>query len=212
MKKLFLLLFLIPVFFVTNAQKSGFKFGIKVGLSQTDYGIKELVVNDGGSYKIDIEDTPVGFHGGITLQLKLNKLIIQPEFLLNSSRVNYKVTGSIPSIADTLLFADEKFNDLDIPLMIGFKSGALRLNAGPVGHLHLNSTSELTKISGYSQNFEKLLWGWQAGMGFDFWIITIDLRYEGNFSKYGNHMKFGNKTYSFSNSPQRLIGSVGIVF
>ena len=65
--------------------------------------------------------------------------------------------------------------------MIGFKSGALRLNAGPVGHLHLASTSQLTKISGYSENFEKLKWGWQAGMGFDFWIITIDLANKGNF-------------------------------
>ncbi|MBL0118725.1 MAG: PorT family protein [Saprospiraceae bacterium] len=189
----------------------GFKFGIKVGLSQADYGIKELLINDPNSFKIDITNTEVGFHGGITLQLKINKLIIQPEFLLNSSKVNYKLSGNLPNSLDTLL-ASETFRDLDIPLMIGFKSGALRLNVGPVGHLHLNSTSDLTKIDGYEENFKKLLWGWQAGMGFDFWILTIDLRYEGNFSKFGNHIKFGNKNYSFSDNPQRLIASLGVAF
>ena len=69
-----------------------------------------------------------------------------------------------------------------------------------------------TEIDGYEENFKKLLWGWQAGMGFDFWILTIDLRYEGNFSKFGNHIKFGNKNYSFSDNPQRLIASLGVAF
>jgi len=195
-----------------SGQNVGFKFGIKAGFSQTDYGIKELLVTDPGSFKMMIEDSRVGFHGGITLQLRINKLIIQPEALLNTINVNYKLTGNIAGTIDTLLLAKETFRNLDIPLMIGFKSGILRLNAGPVGHLHLSSLSDLTKISGYSEQFNKLEWGWQAGMGFDFWKLTIDIRYEGNFSKFGNHIRFGNKSYSFSDNPQRLIGSVGIVF
>ena len=211
MRSLFLICALAFISLNLSGQGVGFKFGIKVGLSQADYGIKELLISDPNSFKIDITNTEVGFHGGITLQLKINKLIIQPEFLLNSSKVNYKLSGNLPNSLDTLL-ASETFRDLDIPLMIGFKSGALRLNAGPVGHLHLNSTSDLTKIDGYEENFKKLLWGWQAGMGFDFWILTIDLRYEGNFSKFGNHIKLGNKNYSFSDNPQRLIASLGVAF
>lgn len=208
------IIFLMLFFFISltaNAQGVGFKFGAKVGFSQTDYGIKELIINDGGTIKMNIEDSKVGYHGGITLQLRVNKLIIQPEFLLNTTKVNYRLTRDISPTLDTLLVS-ETFRNLDIPLMIGFKSGALRLNAGPVGHLHLSSSSELTDVAGYEENFKKLQWGWQAGIGFDFWILTIDIRYEGNFSKFGNHIQFGNKSYSFSDNPQRLIGSIGVAF
>jgi len=205
MKSMLFFVFFVFLFTTINAQNVGFKFGLKVGFSQTDYGIKELIINDGGNFKINIEDAKVGFHGGATLQLKINKLIIQPEFLLNTVNVNYRLTGDLPNTVDTLRLAKETFTDLDIPLMIGFKSGALRLNAGPVGHIHLKSVSQL-------KDFKKLQWGWQAGIGFDFWILTIDIRYEGNFSKFGNHINFGNKSYAFSDNPQRLIGSLGVAF
>ncbi|HND75364.1 MAG TPA: hypothetical protein PKW10_13030, partial [Saprospiraceae bacterium] len=125
--------------------------------------------------------------------------------------VNYKLTGIFSGTIDTIL-AKETLQDLDIPIMLGFKSGILRLNAGPVGHLYLDSSSDLFKVSGYSEQFDKIKWGWQAGLGLDIWKFTIDLRYEGNFSKFGDHIRFGGKSYSFSDRPQRLIASLGLAF
>jgi len=194
-----------------QAQNVGFHFGIKAGFSQTDYGLKELLVSDPDDFKMVIENSRVGYHGGITLQLRLNKLIIQPEAILNTINVNYKLSGRIGGIIDTIL-AKETIRNLDIPFMIGFKSGVLRLNAGPVGHLYLDSSTDLFNVSGYSEQFNKIEWGWQAGMGLDIWKITIDLRYEGNFSKFGDHIRFGDKSYAFSDNPARLIASVGLMF
>jgi|APEBP8051073220_1049391.scaffolds.fasta_scaffold00014_173 hypothetical protein len=211
MRNLMLVLFISILWLNSNAQNVGFNFGIKAGFSQTDYGLKELFVTDPDDFKMVIEDSRVGFHGGIALQLRIKKFILQPEVLVNTINVNYKLTGRISGLIDTIL-AKETIRNVDIPLMIGFKSGVLRLNAGPVGHLYLDSSSDLFKVSGYSEQFNKMQWGWQAGMGLDIWKITIDLRYEGNFSKFGDHIKFGDKSYSFSDNPTRLIGSIGIMF
>ncbi len=194
-----------------SAQNLGFKFGIKAGFSQTDYGIKELHIQSTDDFKMAIEDSRVGYHGGITLQLRIRKFILQPEVIFNTINVNYKLTGIFSGTIDTIL-AKETLQDLDIPIMLGFKSGILRLNAGPVGHLYLDSSSDLFKVSGYSEQFDKIKWGWQAGLGLDIWKFTIDLRYEGNFSKFGDHIRFGGKSYSFSDRPQRLIASLGLAF
>jgi hypothetical protein len=102
-----------------------------------------LLIRD--DFKMVIEDSRVGFHGGIALQLRIKKFIIQPEVLVNTINVNYKLTGRISGLIDTIL-AKETIRNVDIPLMIGFKSGVLRLNAGPVGHLYLDSSSDLLKF------------------------------------------------------------------
>ena len=152
----------------------------------------------------------MGFLGGAVFQLKLGKFVIQPEVLFNTSKVNYSISNRNFSLADTLL--SESYQDLDIPLMLGFKSGIIRLIAGPVGHLHLSSTSELFQIDSYQSNFEKLQYGWQAGLGLDIWKFMIDVRYEGNFSKFGDHISFGGRRYNFNDNPTRLIGTIGLLF
>lgn len=192
-----------------QAQSNTFKIGIKGGISKYDYGLSKLIISD-PKLSLTILDKSVGFQGGAVIQIKLGKFLIQPEFIFNSNKVNYSVSDSQFSLVDTLL--SETYRDLDIPLMLGFKSGILRLNVGPVGHIHLSSTSELFEFDSYSQKFDKLKYGWQAGIGLDIWKIMIDIRYEGNFSKFGDHIVFNGRKYSFADNPNRLLVTAGLLF
>ena len=54
--------------------------------------------------------------------------------------------------------------------------------------------------------------GWQAGIGLDIWKFSIDMRYEDNFTNFGEHIRFFGTTYAFSDRPSRLIGTVGFRF
>lgn len=192
-----------------NAQTNTFRIGIKGGISKYDYGLSELDITD-PKITLNILDKSIGFQGGAVVQIKLSKFLIQPEVIFNSNKVNYSVTDSQFHLLDTLL--SETYRDIDIPLMLGFKSGILRLNVGPVAHIHLSSTSELFAVDSYSQKFDKLKYGWQAGIGLDIWKIMIDIRYEGNFSKFGDHIVIDGKRYSFADSPTRLLVTAGLLF
>ena len=88
------------------------------------------------------------------------------------------------------LIKSENYQYLDIPLIIGLKAGPVRLGAGPVGHVFIDSSSELFDIDGYEQKFDEMTWGWQGGIGFDIWNIHLDIKYEGNFSNFSNHFIF----------------------
>ena len=201
---------LITAVITVRAQNNTFRVGLKAGIAKYDYGLRQININDSKSFTLSIINDNVGFLGGAVFQLKLGKFVIQHEVLFNTSKVNYSISNRNFSLADTLL--SESYQDLDIPLMLGFKSGIIRLIAGPVGHLHLSSTSELFQIDSYQSNFEKLQYGWQAGLGLDIWKFMIDVRYEGNFSKFGDHISFGGRRYNFNDNPTRLIGTIGLLF
>ncbi len=211
MKKLMMLAICISCFQLANAQ---FKFGFRGGLSTMDVSANELIVtnkNDIDQLKIAINDANYGVHFGFFAQAQLGKFFIQPEVLFNSNSVEYNLTDFTDTEVISTL-KKETYHNLDLPIMVGAKFGPLRLQAGPVAHVFINSKSDLFDIEGYSQNFENITWGYQAGIGLDLWKIILDFKYEGSFNEFGDHMVFDGKGYSFNDSPGRLIASLGIAF
>lgn len=211
---LFSMLFLATI---TQAQKSSssLRFGLKGGLSTTSIDAGQLEILDQGGLdrlELAVKDAKYGFHLGVLLRAQINKFIIQPEVLFNSSQVDYTVDdlGGTP-VADVL---NEKYNYLDIPVLLGFKFGPLRLQAGPVGHVFLSSSTELSGITNidYRQEFKDMTIGWQGNLGLDIWNLMLDFRYEGNFTNFGDHINFAGRHYEFDDKPSRWVFSVGYLF
>ena len=196
---------------MANAQ---FKIGVRGGLSTMDIPANKLIVknkNDIQQLGLAVTDANYGVHFGMFMQAQMGKFFIQPEVLFNSTSVEYELEDFTEAHVISTL-KRESFQNLDLPIMVGAKFGPLRLQGGPVGHVFVNSKSDLLDVKGYSQNFDKMTWGYQAGIGLDLWKIIIDLKYEGSFNKYGDHMVFDGKGYNFDETPGRFIASLGIAF
>ncbi|NJN35175.1 MAG: PorT family protein [Saprospiraceae bacterium] len=208
MKKI-LFLFVLTALTTLSLHAQSIKWGIRAGVSTADVTPKDLlpIVFDNNS-SIKVSDASYGFHGGLWFRATIADFMIQPELVLNTSNVTY--TLKAPGLLDTL--AKESFLKLDLPIMLGFKLGSVRIMGGPVGHLHLNSSNELTDFSSYTTKFDALKWGWQAGIGFDLGRVGFDLRYEGNFNNFGDHIMLGGQAREFSKSPSRTIASLAFSF
>jgi hypothetical protein len=216
MKKLLLVIICFTAVQMATTNAQTFKWGVRGGVSTPDIkpgDVDSLRFQRGlDSMKLRISDANYGFHFGAWARLKLAGFYIQPEVLFNSSKVEYKI-GKIsklgtPSALDSI--KNETFQNLDIPIMIGTKLGSFRINAGPVAHVRIGGSSDLTNTAGLTQTFKTSTWGYQAGLGFDAGRVGIDLRYEGNFSNFGNKLTVGGKEYEFSKAPSRFIVSVAI--
>ncbi|MCB0667886.1 MAG: hypothetical protein KDC80_18795 [Saprospiraceae bacterium] len=196
--------------FVTTTTIGQIRFGIKGGLSTYDLGVNEAlkIVQNGNEFLLDVQDAKYGYHAGLVLQIKLASFVIQPEVLFNSNSVDYSF-GQSSSPGSSSIFT-EKYQNLDIPLMLGLKAGPMRLMAGPVGHYFIKSTSELFEFESYEQKFDDVSFGWQGGIGVDLLNVMVDVRYEGNFVKFGDHISFGGQRYRFSSTPARLIASLAV--
>ena len=189
-----------------TAQAQFFSLGLKGGLNTQLNHPNDITIGGGdSSYSLGADGRKFGTQFGAYMRFG-NRIFIQPEVLFNSNKTDYKIGES--SVGEVI--KNEKYQFLDIPVLMGVKLGPVRLQAGPVGHYFLNAKSELTDFKGYEARFKQMTWGWQGGLNVGFKRLSLDLRYEGNFSKQGNHITFFGDQYHFSDSPARLI--VGLNF
>ncbi len=211
MKKIFV--FAVFLLWVNSILIAQLRVGLKFGASSNNIITKPIDiqgVNDFADIRLNLKYANYGVHAGIFTQVKLLGFFIQPEFIFNSNSNDYMVTNPGSTTLSTL--KRESFQYLDIPMLMGIKLGPLQLGAGPVGHVFINSTSELFDIQGYQQKFKQFTYGYQANAALVIGKLYFDVRYEGNFAKFGDHIHFFGNQYNFDKSPTRLIGSIGLAF
>jgi hypothetical protein len=211
MKKL-LVLFL--AFFIALPVISQVNFGLKVGASTTSISMEDAKTVTSGStnYLVEkAEGAKYGFHAGVFLRANISKLYIQPELLFATRSNEYTVTNVATSV-DSL--KTQTFNKLDLPIMIGLKLGPVRINAGPVGSLLINSPKDLISDPDFKAMYANLTVGYQAGLGLDILKkLTIDLRYEGSLLKYQNQIEnLAGSKISLDDRPNAFLLSVGYMF
>jgi hypothetical protein len=211
--KLYLLLYLfMGLAFFSDAQV---RPGIKFGVSTPDISPKDFIVTDNNGenyYHLFVVHPRYGIHAGAFVQIQLGGFFIQPEVLYNSSTMDYRIDSLFtPDVISDDLIRDS-YRNIDFPLMMGLKTGPVRLGGGPVAHIYIPANSAFGSFGPFEPFFDDLTWGWQAGIGFDFWKLHIDARYEGNFSNLGDYISFFGKRFDFDTKNNRFIASFGFSF
>ncbi len=192
---------------------SQFEMGVKAGLSSTQLITEGILLQnqENDSYQLNVNHVDYGIHFGLYGRISLANIFLEPSFLLNSNQVNYQLDEFNESGIFSSL-QSESFQHLDIPLLIGFKTGILKIQGGPVAHIYLNNTSALGNINGYEEKFETANYGYQFGVGLDIWRFRLECNYEGNLHKFGDHITVDGNQYSFSAKPARIISTLGYAF
>jgi len=182
------------------------KFGLKAGAS-TDFTFTDL--NFPGTDVIiqNAKDAEWGFQGGVFMRATFAAFYIQPELLLatatNSVTYDDVEAGGAPVIYN------QKFNKLNIPVLLGVKVGPLRINAGPAASVMITDPKEIIEGATY----KRATFGYQAGLGFDlFKRLTFDVRYEGNLNQFGDEIKIGDETFTLDDRTGALLLQVGLIF
>jgi hypothetical protein len=211
-KTIVTILGLVGLFQFAVAQDNDFKWGARIGLSTSEINVDEIDIKEGTQdFGLIVKDANYGIHIGAFAKIPLGSFFLQPEIVFNSSSVDFRVDSISGSDVGTVF--KEKYQYVDIPVMLGYKFGPLRPQIGFVGHVFINSSEGLKEaFDDYQPNFDEFTFGWQGGVGLELGKVIIDLKYEGNFKKFGQHIQIGDTQYTFSESPSRLIVSLGIAF
>jgi hypothetical protein len=212
MKKLVLILF--SVFIVLPAFSQA-KFGLKAGLSTTNLKMEDLKTLTSGDteYVIDaLEGANYGFHGGVFVRFSLAGLYIQPELMITSRTDEYTVED-LDNPASAII-KKQQFNQLELPVMLGFKLGPVRIHGGPSARYLINSPEDLIDDPDYDTIYINFTFGYQAGLGVDIIKrITIDLRYEGSLQKYQTQIQsIVGDDFTLDDRQSAILLSVGFMF
>lgn len=191
MKKMMTAFFVIAMSYTAMAQYDpGFRFGIKAGANLSNInGSNDLTLSSGGN-AFNFQDNSnrsLGFVGGVFFRFGKN-VYIQPEFLLSQKGGKFNVYKDGVQNSDGKV--DVRFSNLDVPVLFGVRVAKfLRINAGPMASLRLSSNGkigdsfdDITDGNSSTEFKNRLAYGYQAGVGFDFGRLSLDVRYEGNFT------------------------------
>lgn len=209
MKKLLFFAFL-TIGFAQFAQAQRVVFGVKGGISKYKINPDAIDLTDpnGGSYSFDVKSAPNGYFFGAYSRIG-GFVHLQPEILYNNNKVNYTLT----SADQTVTAVSETYQSVDVPLLLGLKLGPLRLQGGPVGRFHMKTTSDLTDVVGFSADYDKMKVSGLLGVGLNLGKhLTVDVRWQNDMGKFGDHVEFGGSKYEFDKSSSRIQMSVGYTF
>ncbi len=182
------------------------QIGVKLGVHSFDVASPSSIFLDDDT-SINYLDSELGFHGGLFGKIDLGKITLETRAMLHSTEVNYTLNGDNGSVLGNI--RNERFTNLDIPVLFGFDLLFLNIFLGPVAHINLNSTSDLVDFRGYESTFSTAEYGYRAGFGIEIGKTLLSLEYEGNFSNFGDHISFAGQRFDFGQSPSRLLLSIG---
>jgi len=206
MKKLCLILLVMVMSAPVYSQVG---FGVKGGLSTTSLKMDDLKLNTDTTINA-IKGANFGYHAGIFLRLGMMGVYVQPELLFTSRTNEYR----IEDLENPATIVKQQFNQLDLPVVLGFKAGPVRINAGPSARLLINSPKDLINDPDYKTMIKNFTFGYQAGLGFDIIKkITVDLRYEGSLHKYQTQIqKSTGDKFKLDDRPNAFHLSIGFIF
>jgi hypothetical protein len=206
MKKQFAILLVV---FISTPAFSQVKFGIKAGAETTTVPTYEL--GNGNATIETLKNASWGYHVGAFLRLSFLGIYLQPEVVFASNTFDYDVK-TVPTEPATLM--SQKFNRLQIPVLVGFKLGPIRLNAGPAASVQIGSPKALISDPNFEDMYKGAVFGYQAGVGIDLLKkLTLDVRYAGSLGeKFGDAVSIGGQSFKLDYGQSSLLLSVGLIF
>ena len=208
MKKIMIIAFLL--FIMAGTGYSQIKFGVRGGVNW-NYVKADDILLENNTLRLTIPSKAnLGYHLGFISQITLFNFFVQPELLFTANKNEVILKDELTS--QNIGFAEQKIYRMDIPVMFGLKFKSLKFEAGPIGTIILGTKSDLVDIRDYEQKFKTLTFGYQLGVGLDFPNFSLDLKYEGKLSKFGDQLKVGNQTFNFDQRANQLVFSVGLFF
>ena len=205
MKKLLVIAFAVLIALPAFSQV---KFGIKAGGQSTTVPTYDFTT---GTSNIEaVKDAQWGFHAGLFARIKLGPIYLQPEAVFTTSTFDYNVKqGTTPEVLKS-----QTFNRLSVPLLIGFKLGPIRINAGPAAMIQIGTPEALLDDPDFVNMYKGALWGYQAGLGIDlFKKLTFDARFAGGLGDLlGDAVTIGTQTFNLDYSQTTFQLSLGWIF
>lgn len=215
MKKITLIA--LALFFSIGMASAQFiSFGIKGGLNYSNLrfdDVRNITVNS-SEYNLQDDESFQGFHLGVMSRIKVLAAYIQPELYFNTAGGKVLIE-EVQSGGATVEYARQiKYSKVDLPVLLGFKLGPVRINGGPVASVILSEDNTAQDIIPDLETMSKTATiGFQIGAGVDLLkFLTLDYRFEGGLSKYGDGIEVGDNTYPFDSRANIHLVSLGVMF
>ncbi|MFW5687576.1 MAG: porin family protein [Bacteroidota bacterium] len=205
MKRIIFFVLIISFVQVSQAQ---FSFGLRGGMNFSNLPVETYQLNNPQTRIKTLPDTYTGFHLGVMSEISLGGVFLMPELLFVST--GHDLVLEREGREDN--YFQQRFSQLDIPVMIGARIGPLKAGLGPVATILLNSKTELPEDANFEERFNPATYGFQVGAGVNLGSLALDLKYQFGLSNLGDGIQIGDNVYEFDTRPRQFVLSIGLLF
>lgn len=203
-KKSILTVLLISfVCFSASARLPLVDLGVKAGVTTQNVKFNKTAA---GNYGFTTSDK-TGFHLGFQSRVNLMMFHIQPEIIYTHTAYSMNVQQNGGGSSDSKV----KINNIDVPVLFGVKMLMLRVQFGPSFNLMTDS-----KVSGGKYLNDVTVTrpsvSYMVGAGLDLSRFTLDVRYNGGFTRTKQNFRFDNLGHDFKSRNNRWMFSLGYMF
>lgn len=196
MKK-YILIILLAISQVSSSQQ--FVLGPCAGINLSNFGISN-------TDSMPNADSKIGYNFGIFSRVKIGGLFIQPEIIYIFNRTSIDLYKSPNTVSDGF-----GLGTLTGSLMVGYKIGTLRIQAGPYAFKQINEAIQKNEGAfDLTLNKDNFYWGLQAGLGLNIakrW--QLDVRYMRSMQKLNYKAILNNGNEFFNGNMNTLYLSFG---
>lgn len=198
------ILFIVAALIISfNGYSQFFEIGPRFEVTSTKFQLSDIEQVDQALLEEASRD--LGFKVGLYSRVKLGSIYIQPEVLFTSTGGRIEYTDDATSLANQII--DLSYNRIDVPIMLGKKFGKVfRFNLGPILTYTISNNEDLpSQITNLVQNYNDGVVGYQIGIGLDISKIRLDVKYEGNLTKFGESITVAGNTFNTDYRPNMLV-------
>jgi hypothetical protein len=102
---------------------------------------------------------------------------------------------------------NEKHSFLELPVSAGVSLGVFEVFSGLSATHSFGYRNELETMEGFSSSQPSLRFGWHSGLGVNFGHVLVDVRYQQEFSNYGQDRYINGQELLLKNSPGRFLAT-----
>jgi len=174
---------------------------------------KEFFVKEVGSvYNLNYLSTRTSYAYGLGFYKEIGSAYIGADILYREKTEQFKVDEIRVNTRNARIHED-KFKEVSIPIVAGWRKNNFKIGAGPVFTLIADRNFSLKSLEGFTTDEKKVDTGFQFQVGYIIKDrIHIDLKRELNFNQPGDDYKiFGNQV-KLKSLPHTASLSVGVYF
>ncbi len=205
--RVFLLVFSFCLLALTSRSQD-INVGAQIGSNASFIQVNEEFTLDGAKYSLRNENGNLGFKGGFFLEVRIGKVVVQPEFLFTQTRSTLSFQG--PDRRDQ---AEIRINNLEIPFMAGYQVlKFMRLYGGftvsyPITVEQVVNQSIIAPVSPYYLDHS---FRYSVGVGFDYERLRLDFRYGSDIGSANGSVLINNEFYPYDYRSHKISVQLGL--
>ena len=150
---------------------------------------------------------------GMALRLNTKHFFFEGEATYYSIRKSYAMQYLEQSALEIHKHEMEDYcKAIDLPLSAGVLLGRVEVKSGFSVRYEFGQSSSLAQMANSTRTVEDIVFGWHGGIGVRFARVSAELRYQQEFSNYGQGIFVNGQELLLRNSPTQLRLLVGVWF